>query len=255
MKRIPSKSSLFPCTTIFRSMLKVIGEDLFFKISDGTGTYIINSETLDSDGNYIINLDENISNIIVETSKPIANEIFKLDVRKIISKDLAYSKAQLQEFDSLKINVYANENIVSDTITLTQTSTNAKLEMSNVDLVSSTENKDVNFKIMLNNSSENSDLYKNAVFEIALPQYIEDIYGMANILYTSGLEIDKIEKVNTENGIVLKIVTTGAESMFSDGVITNGAVITIDATLKIGEVPEDVTEKIVFTYTNENAFV
>lgn len=236
-------------------MLKVLGEDGFVKISDGTGTYIINSETLDSDGNYIINLDENISNIIVETSKPIANEIFKLDVRKIISKDLAYSKAQLQEFDSLKINVYANENIVSDTITLTQTSTNAKLEMSNVDLVSSTENKDVNFKIMLNNSSENSDLYKNAVFEIALPQYIEDIYGMANILYTSGLEIDKIEKVNTENGIVLKIVTTGAESMFSDGVITNGAVITIDATLKIGEVPEDVTEKIVFTYTNENAFV
>ncbi len=235
------------------NMQKVLGEDGFVKMSDGTGTYIINSETEDVDGNYIINLDEQISNIMIETSKPIADEIFKIDVSKIISKDLIYPKAQLKEFDTLKVNVYANSDVISDTIALTETSTNAKLEMSNVDLVSSTENKDVNFKIILNNSSENSDLYKNAVFEIALPKYIEDIYGMANILYSSGLEIDKIEKVSTENGIVLKIITKGAENLFSDGVLTNGAVITIDATLKIGELEENVSDKVIFTYTNENA--
>lgn len=234
-------------------MQKILGEDGFVQIFDGTGTYIINSETEDIDGNYIINLDENISNITVETSAPIANEIFKLDIRKIISKDLAYSKKQIQEFDSLKINVYANGDVVSDKITLSETSTNAKLEMSNVDLVALTENKDVNFKIMLNNSSENSDLYKNPVFELTFPKYVEDIYGIANILYSSGLDINKIEKINTENGIVLKITTVGAESMFSDGILTNGAVITIDATLKIGEVPENVTDKVIFTYTNENA--
>lgn len=237
------------------NMQKVLGEDGFVKISDGNGTYIINSETEDIDGNYIINLDEQISNITVETSKPIANQIFKLDVKKIISKDLAYLKAQLQEFDSLKINVYANGDTVFDTIKLTETSTNAKIEMSETNLVSSTENKEVNFKIMLNNSSESSDLYKNAVFKIAFPKYIEDIYGMANILYTSGLKIDKIEKETTENGIVLTIVTKGAESLFSDGVLTNGSVITIDATLKIGEVLESVSDKVVFTYTNENALV
>ncbi len=235
------------------NMQKVLGEDGFVKIFDGTGTYIINSETEDIDGFYIINLDEQISNIMVETSKPITNEIFKLDVRKIISKDLVYPKAQLQEFNSLKVNIYANGDIISDTIALTETLTNAKLEMSETNLVSSTENKDVNFKIMLNNSNENSDLYKNAVFKIAFPKYIEDIYGMANILYSSGLEIDKIEKVSTENGIELTIITKGAENLFSDGVVTNGAVITIDATLKTGEVEENVSDKVVFTYTNQNA--
>lgn len=231
-------------------MQKILGEDGFVNIFDGTNTYTINKDTKDIDGNYVISYEDGISNLTVQTSKPIEDGIFRIDVTKTISKDLTYSKAQLQGFDSLKINA---KDAISDTITLKETSTNAKLEISQVNLVSSTENKDVNFKIMLNNSSENSDLYKNAVFEIALPKYVEDIYGVANILYTSGLKIDNIEKVNTENGMVLRITTAGAESLFSDGVITNGSVITIDATLKIGEVAEDISDKIVFTYTNESA--
>ncbi len=237
-------------------MQKILGEDGFVNISDGTNTYIINKDTQDVDGNYVITLEEKTSNLTVQTSKPVEDEIFKIDATKVISKDLTYTKNQLKKVNGLKVNVMGiNNQAEYDLINLTETKTYAELEMSNVDLVSLTENNAVNFKIMLNNSSEESDLYKNAVFEIALPKYVEDISGTANILYTSGLTIDKIEKINTENGIILKITTSGAESTFSDGVLTNGTVITIDANLTIGEVEEDITEKVVFTYTNENATV
>lgn len=236
-------------------MQKILGEDGFVNISDGTNTYIINKDTQDTDGNYVIAFGDGISNLIIQTSKPVEDGIFKVDATKIVSKDLTYSKEQLKQVDSLKVNVMdMNNQTTYDLISLTETKTNAKLEISNTNLMASTENKNIELKITLNNNVETSDLYKNPTFTINLPKYIEeiDILG-GNILYTSGLEIDHVEKVYTENGIVLTLITKGAESTFSDGVLTNGTVILLNTNMKVRDIEEDSSDKVVFTYTNESA--
>lgn len=236
-------------------MQKIFGEDSFVNIFDGANTYTINKDTQDVNGNYVITFEDGISNLIVQTSKPIEDGIFKIDATKIVSKDLTYSKEQLKQFNELKVNVIdMNNETTYDLISLTETNTNAKFEISNTNLIALTENKNVEFKITLNNNVETSDLYKNPIFTINLPKYIEeiDILG-GNILYTSGLEIDHVEKVYTENGIVLTLITKGAESAFSDGVLTNGSVILLNTNIKVGEVEADLSDKVVFTYTNENA--
>lgn len=247
-------------------MQKLLGEDGVVNVFDGTSTYIINKDTQDNNGQYVIVIDDEKSNISVQTSKPVEDGILEISAKKIISKDLSYSKEQLSTFNSLRVNVVGTSTGIDnikisqqtdyDTITLKETSTNAKFEISDTNLTSVTENKNVEFKITLNNNVETSDLYRNAKFTISLPKYIEeiDITG-GNILYTSGLEIDHVEKVYTENGIVLTLITKGAETAFSDGVLTNGTNIVLNTNIKVNEQTPNISDKIMFSYTNENATV
>ncbi len=247
-------------------MQKLLGEDGVVNVFDGTSTYIINKDTQDNNGQYVIGIDDEKSNISVQTSKPVEDGILEIIAKKIISKDLSYSKEQLSTFNSLRVNVVGTSTGIDnikisqqtdyDTITLKETSTNAKFEISDTNLTSVTENKNVEFKITLNNNVETSDLYRNAKFTISLPKYIEeiDITG-GNILYTSGLEIDHVEKVYTENGIVLTLITKGAETAFSDGVLTNGTNIVLNTNIKVNEQTPNISDKIMFSYTNENATV
>lgn len=230
---------------------EILGEDGYLNLIDEySNVYTINNETQDIDGNYIINFGAGIGELTLQTSKPIADGILEISATKIISKDITYSKAQLQLVNSLIVR--ANES--TDRIALTETTTNAKLEVSNTTLSTMVENKNVEMKILLNNNVETSDLYKNAVFEISLPKYIEEIeITGGNILYTNGLEIDYVEKNYTENGIVLKIITKGAENDFSTGVFTNGTNIVLNANIKVNTLTPNASGKIVLNYTNESA--
>lgn len=242
----------------------LLGQDGYINISDGVNTYAIDKDTEDTDGVYVINFENAVQELTVKTSKPVSDGILEIDTVKSISKDLTYSKDQVKEFDSIKVNLigntkYAgNKSYVSakaeDTIALTETSTKAIFEISNTEFSTMVENKNVEMKIVLNNNVETSDLYKNAIFTIKLPKYIEDIeITGGNILYTSGLEIDHVEKNYTDNGIVLKVVTKGAETKFSDGVFTNGANIVLNTNIKVNEQTPNISDKIVFEYENESA--
>ena len=199
---------------------QILCEDGYINITDeDSNVYTINNQTQDVDGNYIINFEGKVGDLKLQTSKPIADGILEINATKIISKDMSYTKSQLQLINQIVVRV----NDATDRIALTETTTNAKLEISNTSLSTMVENKNVEMKILLNNNVETSDLYKNATFTINLPKYIEDIDITGyNILYTSGLTLERIEKIPTENGIVLKIFTAGAENNFSTGVLTNG---------------------------------
>ena len=244
----------------------LLGDDGIINIYDNySNVYTINKETQDVDGKYVIDFAEGVGEVRIQTSKPVEDGIFKIDTVKSISKELIYSKDQVMSFKELKLNIsgytryagmqdYSMPQTAEDTINLTENSTNAKFEISNTSLTSMAENKNVEMKILLNNNVETSDLYKNPVFTINLPKYIEDIeITGGNILYTNGLEIDYVERNYTENGIVLKVFTKGAESDFSSGVFTNGTNIVLNTNIKVSMLTPNVSDKIVMTYTNENA--
>lgn len=230
---------------------QILGEDGYINITDeASNVYTINNQTQDVDGNYIINFEEKVGDLKLQTSKPISDGILEINVSKVISKDMTYTKSQLQLINQIVVRV----NDATDRIDLTETSTNAKLEISNTSLSTMVENKNVEMKILLNNNVETSDLYKNAAFTINLPKYIEDVEITGyNILYTSGLSLERIEKIPTENGIVLKIFTTGAENNFSTGVLTNGTNIILNTNIKVNTLTPNIADKVVFEYTNENA--
>lgn len=230
---------------------EILGENGYLNLIDEySNVYTINNQTQDIEGKYIINFGEKIGELTLQTSKPIADGILEINVTKVISKDISYTKEQLRVVKALVVR--ANDS--SDRIALTETSTNAKLEISNTSLATMVENKNVEIKVLLNNNVETSDLYKNAVFEISLPKYIEDIeITSGNILYTSGLEVERAEKNYTENGIVIKIITKGAENDFSTGVFTNGTNIVLNANIKVNTLTPNTSDKIVLTYTNESA--
>lgn len=230
---------------------QILGEDGYINITDeASNVYTINNQTQDLDGNYVVNFEGKVGDLKLQTSKPIADGILEINATKVISKDMAYTKSQLQLINQIVVRV----NDVADRIALTETSTNAKLEISNTSLSTMVENKNVEMKILLNNNVETSDLYKNATFTINLPKYIEDVDITGyNILYTSGLILERIEKTPTENGIVLKIFTAGAENDFSTGVLTNGTNIVLNTNIKVNTLTPNISDKVVFEYTNENA--
>lgn len=230
---------------------QILGEDGYINITDEySNLYTINNQTQDIDGNYVINFEGKVGDLKLQTSKPIADGILEINVAKVISKDMVYTKAQLQLVNKILVRV----NDSTDEIALTETSTNAKLEMSNTALSTMVENNNVEMKILLNNNVETSDLYKNATFTINLPKYIEDIDITGyNILYTSGLKLERIEKTPTDNGIVLKIFTSGAENDFSTGVLANGTNIVLNTNIKVNALTPNISDKVVFEYTNENA--
>lgn len=233
-------------------MKNILGEDGSLTIKYNENTMIINKDFQEIDGKYIVEIEENATDLSIETSKPVEDGILEIDVKKVISKDLSCSKNEVINAKELKLNL--NGAIKSESIVLTESATNAKLEINNNNLSALAENNNVEFKITLNNNVETSDLYKNAVFTINLPKYIEDIEITGqNIFYTNGLEIANIEKEYTKNGIVLKITTTGTETMFSDGMYTNGTNIVLNANIKVNKEAPNITEKITMTYTNENA--
>lgn len=257
-------NTYFKQITINKAKLqKLLGEDGSISISDGTSTYIINKETEDKEGTYTIDFEEDSRELSIQTSKPLSDGILEIDAKKIISKDLEYTKEQVKIVEKIKLNLqgatmvngsYQTTQSAEDTVFLTETSTNVKLEINNKTLSSMVENKNVEMKITLNNNVETSDLYKNAVFAIRLPKYIENIEVTGgNILYSNGLEIDYIEPSKTENGIVLIIHTKGEETCFSDGVLTNGTNIVLNTNIKVNELTPNISDTITLEYTNESA--
>lgn len=247
------------------NMQKILGEEGYITINDSNSKqYIIDNETEDTDGNYIIDLEGQVGELTIQTSKPVEDGILQINAKKAISKDLPYTKYQLEQCKSLKTKLeghakYTNIDTdfttnAEDTIKLLETSTVATLELSTTELSATQENKNVEMKISLNNNIEMSDLYKNPVFTISLPKYIEDIeITTGSVLYTTGLEIDYVKKDRTENGIILTIYTKGAETDFSNGVFTNGANLILNTNIKVNELAPNISDKITYTYTNENA--
>lgn len=241
-------------------MERLLGEEGFVNIFVDGDQYTFNRDSEDENGDYILNIEANI--VYVQTSKPITDGIFEVNVIKAISKDLPYSKVQAQAFRELKLNVageYRKINTtdyipanVNDTIALKETTTRANLELNNTNLSAMVENKNVEIKIVLNNNEENSDLYNAPVFRIQMPEYIEDIeITGGNILYSNGLEFDYVEK-DMENKVIT-IHTKGAETAFSDGVFTNGANIILNANIKVSKLSPNTTDKFVMTYVNSSA--
>lgn len=259
--------SYYKTTTISKANFeKVLGESGEIKILDVNGNVIAiinNSLETDTDGNYVVNYTSKYSKLSMITTKPIAEGELLISNEKAIAADLPYAKEQVRSFISLvsKLQISQKENneylsLESKEIfiPLTETNTNANIILSTEVLSTIVENEDVEIKIELDNSRENTDLYKNGTFKIEFPEYIEDvIVNTANILYAEGIVAKQVDK-QIENGkVVIYVTLEGTQARFSTGSVTNGTNIILNVDIKTKLLTPTSEDIIKMYYSHDNA--
>lgn len=245
---------------------KILGTDGEIKILNENGNIIsvINStSTVNQDGNYTFDFASNYTNVIIETTKPIAEGNLCINSEKVIDGSLEYSKTMIERFASIDNDVRLQEKINNEfanvdnqniEIALTETNTNANITLNKTTLSTIVNNEDVELKIELDNSREDSDMYVNGTFKIEFPKYIEDVnIKNYNILYAEGLNIKNINKQEENGQIVLYITLEGTEQGFSTGTVTNGTNIILGMDIKTELLTPSSNDLIKMYYVQDNA--
>ena len=248
--------------------MQVLGQNGKIEIYDEEGIPLAIVEEglrVDENGDYLVEYIGDIHKIYLKTTTPIAEGNITITNKKVITGSLPFTKQDVDSFTKiistssvsqkeknnenyLKVDEAKNENILENTLT------RAKLTLSKNTLSTIVNNENVELKIELGNDKEDSDLYVNPVFDIELPQYIEDINVKEyEILYDDELVMDDIQKIDNNGKIVLRVKLKGIQTKFSKGSITNGTNIVLNTDIKVNILTPNIQDKINMYYYNENA--
>lgn len=238
---------------------KFLGEEGFINIK--AGEQII--DTINKEKTTIDIAQLNMSEIIMETSKPLKEGNIVIKVKKAIKTDIEYSKEQMKKFTQLEVissinNIYASQlgeqKTANKLIQFTEPTSQAELEISNKNLSTVVVNENVEIKAILKTNSLDCNLYKNPTIAITLPSYIEEINVKdIQVLFDKELTIKNANLVQNEDGtkqIVLEL--QGTQTQYNIGNIAGGTNIVITADIKVNKLTPNVTSQITMNYTNEN---
>lgn len=245
---------------------KILGTDGEIKILSENGNVISvinNTSSVNQDGNYTFEFASNYNKIIIETTKPVSEGNLCINSEKVIDGNLEYSKAMIERFSNIENEIKLEEKINNEfvnvdnqnaEIILTETNTNANITLNKTTLSTIVNNEDVELKIELDNSREDSDMYVNGTFKVEFPKYIEDVnIKNYNILYSEGLNIKNINKQEENGQIVLYITLEGTENGFSTGTVTNGTNIILGMDIKTELLTPSSNDVIKMYYVQDNA--
>ena len=239
---------------------KILGEDGSIKLanSDGTEIATIDKDTTVSEEKYTIDISEKNNNqLLITTSKPVAEGILTIEVEKAVKTNIDYTSNQMKNFKKLTTGMRAtvDEEDVKTTkeIKLTEPKTEVLFEISQKELTTAVKNKNIGIRIILNTSDTTKALYKNPTFKIKLPSYIEKCnLNSYDIVMGDGLKI-KSAKTATENGqIVINVELEGAQTEYATNAQYVGAVIDINVDLTTKTLTPTNTNKITMEYKNNN---
>ena len=218
----------------------------------------------DKNGNYLIELLEEISQIKIVTSKPVKSGNLVINITKQIKSDLGFSKAEIDGFTNLETTAVitqiaetTNEKTLVEektiSIPLEASVTKSQVSINKEKLTTLIKNEEVEFTIELGNDNENSDLYIDPIFEIELPNCIENVEILDyKVLFDEELVIEKVEFMH-KNGIpVLRVMLDGVQTKFNNGVVANGTNVVIKTNIIVNKLTPSSTEQIKMYYYNSN---
>lgn len=246
---------------------KMLGEEGYIEILKDGNVIAKFTKEMEADENeiYTYTFDSySVNGITVKTSKPIAEGNLILNVSKVQMKT-NYDKPTFATFKNMSLNSEAKskytyvESLVDagkaeTKIKLEDTITKAELELS-TNKFSTLASTDVEMKIKLNNEKIESDIYGNSIFEITLPENIEEFeITDYNIAYEAGLNLSNVEAYRNEEGkIVVKATVEGLQKTLSSGSITGGTNIVFNANVKVNKFTPLMEKEIVLTFENSEA--
>ena len=246
---VPNTDTIYKEVVLDRAnMVEVLGEDGTIEIFDdlGNSLAVINKETpVTEDGKVSITFNSEYRNLVIKTSKPIAEGLLVVNTTKV-SKDASVTREQYINTEKLNLNTnlkakyaYVDELVEIGTnaseVILTDTITNPNIILNRDSLSTLSTNENVEIRIELNNDKVETDPYGNSVFEVIMPEYVENVVIKDTTLaYAEGLNIAGTEVYQNENGrFVIKVTLNGKQEALNSGVLTNGTNIEIYANIDI----------------------
>lgn len=245
---------------------KILGQEGKIEIfsQDGTKLGELNHQTVEVE-NYEIDISTSKENeLIIKTSKPVAEGIVTINVEKALSKDAIFTAKQVKNIKALLLNVQAKSNLEEQTLTsqipFIEPVTKAELTIEEQNLSTIITNKDFEMRIILDTSSANNSLFKNPTFEIQMPENVEEVVLKDVSLFLEDELKIKEAKVETKNGKqVIYITLEGTQTKYigsqiaQENMITKGGNLVIKTDITFKKLTPSKTETIVMSYQNANA--
>lgn len=239
------------------------GGTIEIKTSAGELLYTLNKDLVNSDENAQVAILGDVRGVEVSFKNITVNGNIGIEFTKAIGKS-SYEKAAFANFKKLESRVngivkYSNDSEGTELPEIKtekefeESKTEAEIEMNVVSLSTTELNENVEFKIVLNNEKEDSDLYVNPVFEIALPKYVSNIDLKAiNMLYEAGLSVRNMTVYRADDQTLrMRIEVDGTQTEFSDGTIANGTNILVNANIEVDKYAPRKDEQVKLYYVNE----
>ena len=199
---------------------------------------------------------ENLTNIILEITKPITEGILDIDVTKYI-KAREYDEEIIESLDKIKTGISTiSENSKEEVINET------KLENPRYQITAETNkkaiateivNKNIGLKVILENINNTQRLYKNPTVEIEFPSYVETInINSVNLFYDTEITPQKALIETRENGNkVLKLTMSGTQTKFNTNESIKGLTIIANIDLKTKSATPSIAENIKVKVLND----
>lgn len=243
-------------------LLKVIGDngELVIKKTDGTEISKINKEKISAEETEWIKVTypENQSEIVIEINNAQNTGTINLLNQKAIKQE-TLDRETLKMFNNIVVkgtlqqtgNLNARD--IESNISLQDTQTKAKLELSNTQLTAGTKNENVELKATLVTNENKYDLYKNPTIEIAFPQEVKEVtINSVNILYGEELAKQSEEVYQNEQGMkVIKVQLAGEQTKHTETGLVEGANIVVNCNVTVGDMEQNASSNIVMRYSNE----
>lgn len=239
------------------------GGSIEIKNNNGELIYTLNNDLVKSDEDAEVAIQGDVRGVEISFKDIKVNGNINVEFIKAIGK-CTYEKSAFSNFKKLesRINGIVKYSADSEGTNLVEiktekefeeSKTSAEIQMNQTSLSTTELNENVEFKIILNNDVETSDLYVNPIFEIALPKYVTNIELKAiNMLYESGLTVKNMTVYRAEDGTQrMRIEVEGTQTEFSEGTITNGTNIIINTNIELDKYAPRKDEQIKLYYMNQ----
>lgn len=242
-------------------MLKILGNEGYLIVKGENNVYykLGQDSTTDEGGNIVITYNQEVSELEISTSKPVAEGIIKIQHEKTIMAN-DYDDKTIRTITGLKVQntvtaTLNGENVVENSTErvkeLKETSSQAELTINKDNLSTITENKEVTVGVKLLTDNTKYDLYKNPKIRVQLPEAVEEItINSFDKLYADELEIEKA--VYNKSNKTIEIDLKGEQTGYTDNSATQ-AYLQINMNMKLNKLAASKTDKITLTYSNENA--
>ena len=244
------------------SFENILGKDGYINIKNEQGNVIgnINSSlTTDENGNYVINYTSNTKYLTIETSKPIKEGTLNIVNKKTIAKE-ELSREDINSLNKIRETIVTSYNANSGItkavkdVELKETSTKASLEVSTNTLKAIETNKDIKIKIVLENNTENRDLYQNPTIKLKFPKQVSkiSILDTSKLIYGNDLKIESANIEKVDENFVLNVSLAGTQTKYNPGLV-EGTTILLNSNIDIDENAVNSNEQFVLNYSNELA--
>lgn len=269
--KLSSNNTYFKKISIDKDMInKLLGEDGIVNIYNEKTLIAKVDKNTKADENNIVEIDLaqlNISSIRIETTKPVTEGNFEVDVVKAIKSEVSYSKVEMSQVRKIETSligrIYNEEQVIVEQndvkdISLVEVESKAELVISNENLSTIVTNEDIEVKAILKTDSLYNKLFKDPVITLEFPSYIEnlvvkDIKVLFEDKEDTELKIKNITSDVTQDGKkIVTIVLQGTQTKYAINAVSGGTNIVLTTDMTLNKLTPSKSEVIKMYYSNSN---